>query len=74
MEIEGAETFVAEWLPCGELSIGKGNNFIELSPRQAAELLRFIDERDDPAIQNYHDEKEALAGWEKSKIAKGKVK
>jgi len=74
MEIEGKKTLVAEWTSCGELIIGQGNNVIELSPQQAAELLRFIDERDDPAIKNYQGEKEALTAWEKSKIAKGKVK
>lgn len=67
MKVKGTKTVVAEWASNGELLIGQGKNSITLSPNQATELLRFIDERIYPSIENYQGEKEAHRAWEKSK-------
>jgi len=52
MVIDGTKKVAIEWLSDGELLIAQGNKVLQLSPRQAAELMAELISRDDPAIKN----------------------
>lgn len=57
MIIKGTKRIATEWLSSGNLVIAQGNKVLEISPDQAVNLMRFIEERKDPAILDYVGEK-----------------
>lgn len=60
MMIRGTKSIAAEWLSSGNLAIAQGNKVLEISPDQAVKLIRFIEQRKDPAIIDYVGEKIAM--------------